>query len=102
MNVNRERKMVPVEVTQLYIDGETIKQIIARLQDMALSYGEDAVINKEVEPYSDGATYLGVFVNQPESDEVMTARIAQEEMWAKRHADSRRAAYEALKREFGE
>lgn len=102
MNVNRERKMIPVEVTQFNIDGETIKQIIARLQDMALSYGEDAVINKEVEPYSDGATYLGVFVDRPESDEVMTARIAQEEMWAERQAASRRAAYEALKREFGE
>ena len=101
MNVNRERKMIPVEVTQFNIDGETIKQIIARLQDMALSYGEDAVINKENEPYSDG-TYLGVFVKRPETDEVMTARIAQEEYWAKRHADSRRAQYEALKREFGE
>ena len=101
MNVNRERKMVPVEVTQLYIDGDTIKQVIAQLQDMALSYGEDAVISKENEPYSD-STYLGVFVELPETDEAMTKRIAQEEVWAAQREAARRRNYEELKKEFGE
>ena len=101
MNVNRERKVVPVEVTQLYIDGDTIKDVIAHLQKMALSYGESAIISKEREPYSDN-TYLGVFVDRPETDEEMNKRIAQEEVWAKRHADARRQQYEALKKEFDE
>ena len=101
MAVNRERKMESVEVTQLDVDGYSIKQILAHLQDLALSYGEDAVITRELEPYSDGATYLSVRVARPESDEKMAARIAQEEHWEEQRQAARRRQFEELQREFG-
>ena len=99
MAVNRERKMESVEVTQFNIDGESIKEILAHLQDLALSYGEDAVITREAEPYSD-STYLSVRVARPESDEKMAARIAQEEHWEEQRQAARRRQFEELQREF--
>jgi len=101
MTVDRDRKMVWHEKTELYLSYNTIDEAIAMLEGIKASYGGSARIEKRQHRYDDGE-YLAVDVEEPETDAEMARRIAQEEAHEARMAERDRSEFERLKKKFGQ
>ena len=99
MAVDRSRKTVLKEVTELYIGHTTAKELMETLEGIIAKYGEDAVIENERSRYDD-STYIAIKVHRPESDKEMTKRIAYEEQWDKVREENERQEFERLKAKF--
>lgn len=100
MAVNRERKMVGKEMTTLYFDHCTLEDIQRQVNEMIVSYGKDAYIDKHCYAYED-TEYLFVMMKVPETDGEMSKRIEQEEQWDKDCQERDKANYERLQKIYG-
>jgi len=98
MAVNRERKMILKEATEIYLESDTLDEAIARLERLRESYGGEAVI-RTVNSFGDD--YLALMVEQPETDAEMAERIAGEERWAARREQQERETFERLAKKYG-
>ena len=100
MAVNRERKVISAYTgSDVDLDYDTLKRAAEHIQYLIGLYGEEAVIKKRQEDYSD-YEYLGVYANRPETDQEMTQRIQREEQWEARRAKQDAEDYARLKAKF--
>lgn len=99
MKVNRERKKVLKEQTSLYLEYQTLDDLIQTLQGYRESYGGDARVAKRSYDYDDGE-YWAIMQEVPETDKEMQARIAREEQWAAIEAKREREEFERLRAKF--
>ena len=102
MAVNRERKIVNAYVdSDLNFEYQSLQEVLGRVKELIASYGKTATIRKYYPEDSD-SEYFAVYVDRPETDKEMAARIHSEEdreAWQARHdADT----YERLKAKFGD
>ena len=101
MTVNRERKMVGMEMTTLSFEYCTLEDVQRQVNEMVESYGKDAYIDRHCYAYED-REYDFVMMKVPETDNEMAKRIAQEEKWEKDSQDRERENYERLSKIYGE
>jgi hypothetical protein len=94
-----DRKMVQKEVRSF--DPEySLKQLKANIEDLIESYGENAVISKTSDGWSD-YEYLALFVEVPETDYQMHHRLHFEaKCKAEREAHDKKE-FERLQAKFG-
>lgn len=97
--VNRERKLVGKEITSLYVDGITAKNVIAELQGYIDKYGDSVSLHKATEAYSDHE-YIAVCVQALEDDKQYAKRIEQEEYYENLREQRDRAEFERLQKKF--
>ena len=103
MTVNRERKMVSKEQTSLSINYSSLKNILEEVQRCIELYGENATVYMRGEAYSDSdKEYPYIYMDVPETDAEMAARIAQEESWEKTRQENDKANYARLSKIYGE
>lgn len=98
--VNRERKHVQNSVTSLCLEYLTLDGVLKNIQNLIEMYGGDATISKHTEEYGESEYYY-VMVKEPESDNAMAKRIAQEEKWEAQATDREKRDYEILKAKYG-
>ena len=102
MAVNRERKIV-----NDYVDSDfdleylSLQEALGRIKELIAKYGKTATIRKYYPEYSD-SEYLGVYVDRPETDKEMAARIHSEEQWEAHQARLDAEDYARLKAKFGD
>ena len=94
-----ERKNIEREKTSIYLDGETLDEAISTLRQLAEAYGGSAVIRKTSMLYDD-CDYLALFINEPESDQELQARLAREATELKRREDREAAEFKRLSAKF--
>lgn len=94
MPVNRERLTLPRCKEDLDLDYKTLSEVSKLVLDLIVRYGSSATI-QEYRP-----DYLGVFVQEAETDKEMAERIALEEEYAARRLEFDRRRYEELKARF--
>ena len=101
MAVNRERQLVNAYVgSDLDLEYLSLQEALDCIKELIAKYGKKATIRKYSPDYSN-SEYLGVYVDRPETDKEMAARIDRE---AQREAQQdRRDAedYARLKSKFG-
>ena len=79
-NVNYERKMVSKEQTSVNFEYDTLEHVLKQVKDLIKTYGKDAKILCHCAEYSDSdKEYMYVYKDEPETDQEMAGRIAQEE-----------------------
>lgn len=96
---NMNRKMVDRDQGFTDWDGCTLKQIQGYIADLILQYGDDAYVKYVQDPYSDDK-YQHVFSVEPETDEEMAKRIAQEMKWENEAAKRELRQYQMLQAKF--
>lgn len=102
MAVNRKRKMLAVRTESFDPDDLTLIDVLEEVRRLISVYGETARISTYQLEYSySDKEYLGVFVQQPETDEQMAYRISQEEQWEETNAARDIAEYARLQTKFG-
>jgi siroheme synthase (precorrin-2 oxidase/ferrochelatase) len=100
--VNRERILRSREKETVYLDSCTLGEAVEQLKKLVQTYGEKATLDSTCEQYSDSdKEYLRVFVDEPETDDEMNARIAQEERYAAMAENRDRREFERLQAKFG-
>jgi len=100
MAVNRERKMVPKEVSTLDVSYTNLGSLLKEVSELIEEYGKDAAVNKQTYQYDDGE-YIAVTIMVPETDTQYAARLAYEEKWAKEAEDRDTAEFKRLQAKFG-
>jgi diacylglycerol kinase family enzyme len=98
MAVNRERKLVSKEAAEIYFNSHTLDEAIAKLEAYRASYGGNAKIQQQRQ-YDD--EYLALMVEQPETDQQMARRIAQEVRDDALREERDRREFERLANKFG-
>jgi hypothetical protein len=100
--VNYERILRSREKETVWLDGCTLAGAIEQLKLLVKTYGEKATLDSTCEKYSDSdKEYLRVFTMEPETDDEMNARIAQEDRYAAIREDHDRREFERLQAKFG-
>jgi hypothetical protein len=102
MNVNYERKMVSRKQTYANFEGNTLVYVLNQVKMLIKEYGGDALIEGVCDHYSDSdRETLYVFKDEPETNEEMAQRIAQEEKYAKIAEERDAAEFKRLQEKFG-
>ena len=96
---NMNRKMVNRDQGSTSWDGCTLKQIQGYIADLIFQYGDDAYVEYVREPYTDDKSQH-VFSVEPETDEEMAKRIAQETKWEEDAERAQLAQYQMLQAKF--
>lgn len=98
--VNKKRKIISVEKESADLDT-TLKNALARIQDLIKKYGEDAVLENISDMYDDsGTTSLKVFAKEPETDEQMKKRIELEVQFEQSKEKRDEEEFQRLKNKF--
>jgi hypothetical protein len=100
MPVNRERKMVDVEVGSLSLNYSTLEDAKKQINYLIEHFGPSAEIHQEQYPYSD-SSHLAVYAKRPETDIQMARRIADEERWELEREKRDREEFDRLQKKFG-
>lgn len=103
--MTRKQITAVAESIRYDLDGQTLKEAIARLKSLAKKYGNDAIIDigQECEPYSYSDkeyAYVRLTIKRLENDDEYNARITREAKWASDQAIRDREHYERLKKQF--
>ena len=78
--VNYERKIVAKEQTYVDFDRDTLEEVLEKVNTLITEYGKDAKIQSQRDRYSDSdRETMYIFIDEPETDKEMAARIAKEE-----------------------
>lgn len=102
MAVNYKRETVLKEVDSLEsLEGETLGDILTRVQGYITRYGAKAMIVQQSYQYSDGS-YLAIMQETLETDEQLAGRIAQEEKFEAEQTARDLAQYNKLREKFGD
>jgi hypothetical protein len=102
MAVNRERRIILKEVDCLdSFEGETLGDILVRVQEYVARYGASAVLMRQYYQYDDGS-YLAIMQKALETDEQLASRIASEEKFEAESYARDLAQYNKLRDKFGD
>lgn len=97
----KQKKLISVEKSTLYINLCSVEDIIAELQSLSNMHGKNLYIQECTEKYSDDK-YFAVMNKELETDEQFAARIELEDKWQKERDESDRKAFLRLKEKFKE
>jgi hypothetical protein len=102
LKINYGRKMVTKEQTSVNFEYDTLETVLKEVKRLIKDYGKDAKIMMRRTEYSDSdKEYMYLYKDEPETDEAMAKRIADEEECTRRDDERDAAEFKRLQAKFG-